>query len=379
VSVITQFNVHTHCNDLCGKVWNPAITWTKKYAVFVTLENDQGITGLGECWCFDTTPDVLVAYLKTEICPHIIGLDTAECAQVYQKLLSRATLTARHGLLASAWSGIDIALWDMQSRMAKLPLWKYIAQQKSDDADAAGKVKLYSSGGLYGKDKTIEDLVIEMQSMNASGFDIVKMKVGGLSIREDLERVNAILAGINSSCKLIIDGVYSYTEAEALEIYSALPAERIEAFQSPVKACKHASMKSLTDAGVPVMATEAEYRTEIHEQLMKTGAVKYLQTAPIACGGIDRLLELNEQVIRAGTDIELSLEVSSTAIALLAACHLGACIPAVTHVEYHYIHQVFFEHLDLYSISDGWLQLPEHVGLGMQLPESETQLVFSET
>jgi len=173
--------------------------------------------------------------------------------------------------------------------------------------------------------------------------------------------------------------VYSYTEAEALEIYSALPAARIEAFQSPVKACDHASMKLLTDAGVPVMATEAEYRSEIHEQLITMGAVQFLQTAPVACGGINRLLELSEEVTESGADIELSLEVSSTAIAFLTACHFCASIPSVTHVEYHYIHQVFFEHLDLPPIRDGWLQLSEDaMGLGMQLPEAETQLVFTE-
>ena len=59
MSVIRSFSVFTHCNDLGGKVWNPAIRWTKKYAVFVVLENDQGVQGIGECWCFDTAPDAL--------------------------------------------------------------------------------------------------------------------------------------------------------------------------------------------------------------------------------------------------------------------------------------------------------------------------------
>lgn len=369
MSKITRLNIHTHCNDLGGKVWNPAITWTKKYAVFITLESDNGVIGVGECWCFDAAPDSLVAYIHTEISPHIVGAHSNEGPKVYQRLLSRATLTARHGMLASAWSGVDIALWDLRSREAKLPMWKFITQQSSQSFNADGKVKLYGSGGLYGKEKSVADLVDEMQAMNGSGLDIVKIKIGGLSIAQDMERINAVLEGITDSCKLIIDGVYSYTGVQALQVYNALPADRIEAFQSPVNASDINGMKYLTEAGVPVMATEAEYRHELHQQLMNTGAVVYLQTAPIACGGVERLLELDKQVN--GTDIMLSLEVSSTAIALLAACHFAAASSAVAHVEYHFLHQVFFDNLDLPSPVAGYLQLPDHSGLGMDLPESK--------
>lgn len=369
---IHRISVHTHCNDLGGKVWNPAIKWTKKYAVFITVENEQGVTGIGECWCFDTSPDVLIAYLRTEICPLVIGTQPRECSQIYKQLLSRATLTARHGLLASAWSGVDIALWDLCSRSENLPLWKYILQTHTMNPGSggeSGQVKLYASGGLYGKDKSTADLVTEMQSMHASGFDIVKMKIGGLSISEDLERIKAVLNALDKSCKLIIDGVYSYTEVQAKEIFNALPANRIEAFQSPVKAEELSSIKTLTDTGVPVMAIEAEYRTEIHEQLIDTGALRYLQTAPVACGGINRLLELSERIQNTG--IRLSLEVSSTAVALLAACHYAAASNMVAHVEYHYLHQVFFEHIDL-NPDEGWISLPDKPGIGIELHNLET-------
>ena len=59
---ITRISVHTHCNDLGGKVWNPAIRWTLKYAVFVVLYDAEGRSGTGECWCFDSAPDALVAF-----------------------------------------------------------------------------------------------------------------------------------------------------------------------------------------------------------------------------------------------------------------------------------------------------------------------------
>ena len=64
---IKQIAVKFHCNDLGGKVWNPALRWTKKFAVFVELIDDAGRVGLGECWCFDSAPDALLAFLRTEV------------------------------------------------------------------------------------------------------------------------------------------------------------------------------------------------------------------------------------------------------------------------------------------------------------------------
>jgi len=379
MSVITRFSVYTHCNDLGGKVWNPAIRWTKKYAVFVLIENDEGISGLGECWCFDSAPDTLVTFLRTELAPHIVGMKVADYPARYRQLLSRATLTARHGLLTSALSGVDIALCDLQSRAAEQPLWEFLSEQTSEHQASEGQVYLYASGGLYGENKSIDDLVAEMQSLQVDGFDVLKMKIGALSLSEDVARIEAVLSELNSDVGLIIDGVYSYSLEEALNMYRSLPEDRIEAFQSPVAAWDIDSMKVLCDEGVPVMGTEAEYREEIHQQLLQQNAVEFLQTAPIACGGISRLLELEENIALVDGDCtHLSLEVSSTAVALMAACHYAAASESVAHTEYHYVHQVFFDRLDLTPLDSepGWFQLSDKPGLGISLPMSSVKTEF---
>lgn len=373
--VITQFSVYSHCNDLGGKVWNPAIRWAHKHAVFVELETENGVTGLGECWCFDTAPDALIAFLRTEVAPHILGIDVDDQNAVFQHLLSRATLTARHGFLASALSGVDIALWDIKSRAADMPLWQYLSCSNDQATNSGGQIYLYASGGLYAKDKTNDDLLTEMQSLHEQGFNTVKMKIGALAINEDIDRVKTVIAGLPESCQLIIDGVYSYSTSDAKQFYESLSNKRIAAFQSPVKAKDILGMQSLTESGVPVMATEAEYREEIHQVLIDTNAVTYLQTAPIACGGISRLIQLSKAI--ENKEIALSLEVSSTAVALLAACHFAAS-HKVAHTEYHFIHQVFFDELELSKVAGrtGWFQLSSSPGIGISLPYDKTNLAF---
>lgn len=77
-SCISRISVFTHCNDLGGAVWNPAIRWTRKYAVFVVVEDDAGVQALAKCWCFDPAPGALVAFLRTEVVPKFLGVALAD-------------------------------------------------------------------------------------------------------------------------------------------------------------------------------------------------------------------------------------------------------------------------------------------------------------
>ncbi len=359
---IVEIRVSTAVNDLSGKVWNPLIRWTKKYAVFVELETETGLVGLGECWCFDDQPDTLATFLRTEVAPHIIGERIEKVHDIMSALVQRATLTARHGLLRSALSGIDIALWDLRSKADGIPLYQAI------DGQSGNRVELYASGGLYGQDKSADDLAKELSAYLSLGFDTVKMKVGGLEIDADAERVSRARKAIGPKARLIIDGVYSFSYDRALALFDRVRKDYITAFQSPVRIDELRAMRRLCDQGVPVMAAEAEYRSEVFAELIEGGAVAILQVAPIACGGITSTLELADRAERAG--IALSLEVSSTAVATMAAAHIGAAHSAIGPVEYHMVHQLFFEHLPFRAtgLRGSAVSLPDAPGLGIDLP-----------
>ena len=370
---ITQIKVHTHCNGLGGKIWNPSIRWTDKYAVFVTLHDSAGKVGLGECWCFDAAPDALVAYLRTEVIPHFLGQMLKDVPHIAGGLFETATLTARHGILASALAGIDIAMWDLTTKHESTPLWRSL------NMNGSGTANLYASGGLYGEGKSVDALCEEMASHAARGFALSKMKIGALSLHEDVARVQAVLAALPATAKLIIDGGYSYSSDDALRLFEALPADRIEAFQSPTKAWDYAGMAHLTKAGVPVMATEAEYRPEVHDWLIEEVGVAFLQTAPIAVGGLSQIDVLATKV--KDTQTRLSLEISSTAIALMAAVHAAAADAEVAHVECHTIHTVYFDALDLGHDTDKPFRVtpPDKPGLGISLPDTDVSVAFEGT
>jgi len=94
---------------------------------------------------------------------------------------------------------------------------------------------------------------------------------------------------------------------------------------------------------------------------------------------LSRLIELQRLIKAQGENgIKLSLEISSTAIALSAACHFAAASETVAHTEFHTIHQVFFDKLNITAIEGrtGWFQLPDSQGLGIVLPKSDIHCEF---
>jgi L-alanine-DL-glutamate epimerase-like enolase superfamily enzyme len=361
---IKEIRVFVVSNDLSGKVWNPKIRWRVKHSVLVEVATEEGLTGLGECWCFDLAPDALAAFIASEVRPRILGADALDPEAIARRLNDTTTLSARHGIMASALSGIDIALWDIAARAKGVPLWRLLGGK-------APQVPVYASGGLYGENKTVDDLAAELTGYIAQGFDHVKMKVGALPAAEDEARVRAVRRALGQGPKLTIDGVYSFDAAAAQAFHARVADCGIAAFQAPLPAEDLDGMAALVAAGVPITALEAEYQMPVIRALIERPAVAILQFALVACGGISAGRHI--AAMAAEADVPCSLEVSSTAVAQMAAFHFAAAHPQVASVEVHMVHRMLFEHFPFppEAIRDGRLTLPDRPGLGIELPPGQ--------
>ena len=361
---IKEIRVFVVSNDLSGKVWNPKIRWRVKHSVLVEVATEEGLTGLGECWCFDLAPDALAAFIASEVRPRILGADALDPVAIAHRLNDTTTLSARHGIMASALSGIDIALWDIAARVKAVPLWRLLGGK-------APRVPVYASGGLYGENKTLDDLAAELTGYIDQGFDHVKMKVGALKAAEDEARVRAVRKALGPGPKLTIDGVYSFDASAAQAFHARVADCGIATFQAPLPAADLDGMAALVAAGVPIMGLEAEYQIPVIRALIERPAVATLQFALVACGGISAGRHI--AAMAAEADVPCSLEVSSTAVAQMAAFHFAAAHPQVASVEVHMVHRMLFEHFPFPpdAIRDGRLTLPERPGLGIELPPGQ--------
>jgi L-alanine-DL-glutamate epimerase-like enolase superfamily enzyme len=108
-----------------------------------------------------------------------------------------------HGERSVAVGTIDMAVWDAVAKIAELPLFELLANKHHRQANP--KVFVYAAGGYYYPGKDNRALCDEMRSYLQRGYNVVKMKIGGASLKEDAQRIEAVLREIGSDAQLAVD------------------------------------------------------------------------------------------------------------------------------------------------------------------------------
>jgi L-alanine-DL-glutamate epimerase-like enolase superfamily enzyme len=108
-----------------------------------------------------------------------------------------------HGERTVAVGTIDMAVWDAVAKIAEMPLFRLLAKRSGLQPDP--RVFVYAAGGYYYPGKDLGALRAEMRSYLDRGYTVVKMKIGGVPIEEDRQRIEAVLAEIGSDAQLAVD------------------------------------------------------------------------------------------------------------------------------------------------------------------------------
>jgi D(-)-tartrate dehydratase len=107
-----------------------------------------------------------------------------------------------HGERSVAVGTLDMAVWDAVAKIAGKPLFRLLAERHGVTPDP--RVFVYAAGGYYYPGKDLAALRREMRGYLDRGYSVVKMKIGGASIAEDRERIEAVLAEIGTA-QLAVD------------------------------------------------------------------------------------------------------------------------------------------------------------------------------
>jgi D(-)-tartrate dehydratase len=99
---------------------------------------------------------------------------------------------------------IEVAVWDAIAKIAGKPLYQLLAE-RFNGGQVPKQVFCYVGGGWYFPSQTIQNLQDEMRRHLDAGYTQVKMKVGGLSLAEDVRRIEAVLQVVGSGEHLAVD------------------------------------------------------------------------------------------------------------------------------------------------------------------------------
>jgi L-alanine-DL-glutamate epimerase-like enolase superfamily enzyme len=128
-----------------------------------------------------------------------------------------------HGERSVAVGVLDMAVWDAVAKIAEKPLWRLLADRYRG-GEAEERVWVYAAGGYYEPGKDLRALQDEMRGYLELGYTTVKMKIGGASLADDLERIEAVLdvvdgdgsrLAVDANGRFDLDIALSYAEALA--------------------------------------------------------------------------------------------------------------------------------------------------------------------
>src|SRR5690242_10507402 len=108
-----------------------------------------------------------------------------------------------HGERSVAVGTLDMAVWDAVAKIAGKPLFRLLAERHGVQANP--RVFVYAAGGYYYPGKGNDALCAEMRGYLERGYTVVKMKIGGASLEEDRERIEAVLSEIGGTARLAVD------------------------------------------------------------------------------------------------------------------------------------------------------------------------------
>ena len=128
-----------------------------------------------------------------------------------------------HGERSVAIGTIDMAVWDAVAKIAEKPLFQLLAERYGD-GQVNQKIFVYAAGGYYYPGKDDSQLKDEMRSYLDRGYSVVKMKIGGASLDEDLRRIDSVLSVLQDGQKLAVDATGRFDLDAAIAYAKALSA-----------------------------------------------------------------------------------------------------------------------------------------------------------
>ncbi len=277
--------------------------------VVVKIHTRLGLTGYGECCPFLTisgesqeTAMVVGQYLKKVLLDQD-PLDIEACIG----LMDRAIYGNR-----SIKSAFDIALHDIASQAAGLPLYRFLG-----GTEIRPLVTDYTVS--FG---TAESMVEEALSIQAKGFPAIKVKVGG-SREEDLKRIQAIRKAAGPDIPLRLDANQGWSVETAIGVLSELGGMNIEFCEEPIARWNYMNLAQVRkNSPIPVMADECCSDHHDLERLIDLGACDRVNIKLGKSGGLFNAMKMIRLAEKAGMMVQIGGFVESR-LGFTASAHLA--------------------------------------------------------
>ncbi len=282
-------------------------------------------------------------------------------------LMMQREKSGGHSERSIAIGTIEVAVWDAVAKIAGTPLHRLLAE-RYNGGKAAGRVFCYVGGGWYFPGQTVRDLQDEMRRHLDAGYTMVKMKVGGLPLAEDVRRVEAVKTILPRDAELAVDANSKFGRDEALAYAQALAPFGLRWFEEPCDPLDFALLAEIASRYAPPLATgENLFSTQDVENLVRFGGLRperndVIQVDPPHAYGIVQYARTVAMLERRGWPRSSLFPHGGNQMSLAIAAGFGLAGAE----SYPGVFGAFGGFADDAALDGGYLALSERPGIGFE-------------
>lgn len=368
------------------------IVWAAMWPVIVRVNTDEGIYGLGEIGVAIVSGAAGAFEVIRDFAPMLLGMDPMDTEVIWEMLHKQTFWTIGNGgVIMSAVSAIDTALWDLKGKALGLPLYKLLGgkQRKNLRAYASQlqfgwntgrmepqiKPEQFAEMGRRAVEEGFDAIKVNIISRDKNGRPVSAKEASGLLERDFLrtaeQRLKAMREAVGPEVDIILenhaetDAVSAVRLAHMAEPYDILFMEEAASPMCPE------SFKRIADrTSIPLATGERTYTRWGFRPLIDSGALSVIQPDIGNCGGISEFKKISDYAQM--HDVHVQAHVCSSPISVAAALQAEAALPNFA-IHEHHITNTCPEVTELcvydYQPRGGFFEIPELPGIGQDLSE----------
>jgi L-alanine-DL-glutamate epimerase-like enolase superfamily enzyme len=321
--------------------------WDRLEILLVRVETEDGLVGWGEAFGHAAIPATKAA-LDSIVAPLVVGRDAGDINAITRQVLHGVHLLGRNGPFVYAFSGIEMALWDLLGKRCGQPVWRLLG------GGNAGRLGAYASLLSYGGDL---DLVARNTAdAYARGYRHIKL--------HEVTR-DAVLAARSAApdAAIMLDVNCAWTPPVARAMAASLATDGLAWLEEPVWPPEDAAgLASLRRFGIPLTAGENTAGLFGFRSLMEAGAIDIAQPSVTKVGGIGEM----QQVIALARahGVEVIPHCPYFGPGFVATLHIAAAMPERPLIEVLWLEMEANPFDPWVRAEDGSVAVPTAPGLG---------------
>jgi len=303
------------------EAYDATARWKDFNLVLVKVTTSNGLVGLADIApLLGREMAIFEAVIKKKLEPLVLGENPYDLERIWKKIVgkgSSAYTLGNRGIIVSAGSAIDVALWDIASKSLGTPLYNLLGGKFRD------KVMVYAS--FMGR-----VLVDMLDEVKRQGFKAIKFKIG-FDVKKDLEEVKKVRDALNEF-KIMLDGNQGYDLYQAIEFAEKVKKFEIEWFEEPINVFNIKDLRILASkTRIPIALGENYYSLDEFSEVITNGIVSVIQPDTNHGGGVTQIRKVAS--IAECYDVKFAPHLHSI-IGFVAGLHMLTSLPNAYVAEY---------------------------------------------